>query len=69
MFGSWNKTDFGQVEEWISQVRRNLKMFKQLRSLHFIEDVEKERKLRFKLEELLDQEHIRWAQDERYRMG
>ena len=30
MLGSWNKTDFGQVEEWISQVRRNLKKFKQL---------------------------------------
>ena len=30
MLGRWNKTDFGQVEEWISQVRRNLKKFKQL---------------------------------------
>ena len=28
MLGSWNKTDFGQVEEWINQVRRNLKKFK-----------------------------------------
>ena len=32
-----------------------------------MEDVEKERKLMFKLEELIDQEHIKWAQDAIYR--